>query len=111
MTRELRLIVGADEIGEKLEIESVQNRPHTSVRVIAWEDRWCWIDARSKLKSTSWTWEFTHQGRSLVPANYLIRAFEESVISAWPSGDTKKLKEIWSPLLASGPRTVTRTPR
>jgi hypothetical protein len=111
MTPDVRIRRGADNFGEKFEFESVRTRPHTSIRLIAWADRWCWIDARSKFKNSSWRWEFTHEGRPLVPADQLVRAVEQSLMAAWPSGDIEKLEAIWKPILATGPRSAALAQR
>src|ERR671916_1139188 len=79
ITPELLETDGLDENGRKLEFESVQGLPHTSVRLIVWEDRWCFVDARSKFKNRSWTWEFTREGRSLASADRLVQSFEDSI--------------------------------
>ena len=93
----------------KIEIDCIVTRsPTTSVRLFVWQDRWCWVDARSRIKLQPWTWQFTYQGLLVggIAARELVVALEESLFAASPvqSDHAGHLLEIWQPILARGPR-------
>jgi hypothetical protein len=96
---------------EKLEIECITLHPRpTKVRVFVWEDRWVWVDARSRVGSKGWAWEFTTQGRAAggVDGRGLVQALEASISAASPvePDNAGALGAVWEPVLAAGPRLI-----
>lgn len=90
----------------KLEIACVASG-RARLRLFAWEDRWVWFDARCGSKD-GWVWQFTRDGRLLAaePGRGLVEAMERSIAAAFeltPEG-LSRLEDIWTPLLARGPR-------
>ena len=91
--------------GEREKLEIACTGP--ALRLFVWDDRWVFIDARTLVKDKGWTWEFTDQGRLVGGADGrgLVAALEET-IEAVSSQSSAALKQIWKPLLASGPRLI-----
>lgn len=79
------------------------------LRVIAWDDRWIWVDARRSTKQ-GWAWSVTCQGRFLDQSgpSGVIRRVEESLSATRNPDDAipSLVKEIWADCLAQGPRSV-----
>lgn len=95
-----------DDEQEKIEIElGVAGQ---SFRMFLWDDRWVYVDARRPRKNAGWEWEFTRQGRLVggVNVRMLVEALKRS-IDATNTQCGPALDQIWTPLLATGPRPVS----
>ena len=92
--------------GEKIEVElSVAGQ---TFRLQIWEDRWAFVDARRPDKRAGWAWEFTRQGRLVgaVDARAVVELLERSIEAATLQSSAA-LESVWTPLLATGPRSVS----
>lgn len=80
--------------------------------LVAWSDRWVWVDAR-QLKGGRWTWEWTSEGRLLGSPDDLplARVIEASlwIDDVEPGGEGAALMSLWRPMLAEGPRALDAT--
>ena len=97
---------------ERLEIEIRPSRLNEKVcvRLLFWEDRWAWIDARASGKK-GWLWEWTYDGRLLgeYSGRHIVQALEETLETTYrlTAGRTNELAKIWTHMLATGPKEVS----
>lgn len=81
------------------------------LRVIAWDDRWIWVDAR-RLTKRGWAWSVTCQGRFLDQSgpSGVIRRVEETISATRNLDDEipSLVRGIWADCLAQGPRSVRK---
>lgn len=91
---------------EKLEV-TCDDGLGQRLRLFLWEDRWIFIDARASAKK-GWAWEFTEQGRLVggLDARALVEALEASLEASFQRSSAS-MKQIWTPLLTTGPRLVS----
>jgi hypothetical protein len=78
-----------------------------SVRLVAWGDRWVWVDARKGGKS-GWVWFKTIEGRFIGPngAQDLMRRLEATLDVSHQQDPQAHIEEIWSSCLAQGPKRL-----
>jgi len=98
---------------EKLELDFRESRTYNGMtcRLFVWPDRWVWVDARKATKK-GWEWEWTFEGRLLggYGGRELISAIEEALFESTDENFKPimfEVKEIWRPLLAKGPISVS----
>ena len=81
----------------------------TKLRIIAWGDRWVWIDARQSSK-TGWVWQCTMDGRSMPvhDAREFVALAEKTITATYLPTEavSQTIRELWQKYLAKGPREI-----
>ena len=80
----------------------------TTIRLIFWQDRWVWIDARAGSKK-GWDWSFTCQGRLKGGDGgddllQFIEQFHQLLPGRNSCLDHEAASNFWEKLLLTGPR-------
>jgi hypothetical protein len=79
------------------------------LRLIAWDDRWIWLDARRSTKR-GWAWSCTVEGRffAAVGARELVARLERTIVVTYGSSAEVPalMRRLWRDCLATGPRLI-----
>ena len=91
----------------ELRIRSSPSPKDLRCRLVAWPNRWVWVDARKSAKM-GWEWVWTFEGRLLgtLTSRDLVIALELSLDLSKQSGraiDMMSISKIWKSSLAVGP--------
>jgi hypothetical protein len=92
----------------RLDVDCNYGPPRTKLRIIVWNDRWTWVDARRGSKK-GWVWTVTLEGRFLAAkgTKTLVVLLEQTLDAIGSAENIETaIAALWSPHLAKGPREI-----
>jgi hypothetical protein len=107
-TRSSESVANAQPPVARLDVDCDYGRPQSKLRIIVWDDRWMWVDARCGSKK-GWVWAVTLEGRFLAAkgAKPLVALLEQTLDAIGSANNIEAaIAALWSPHLAQGPREI-----
>jgi len=93
---------------EKIEVKIKPSSPHAWIELCIWQDRWITVSCWERTKESKWDWFYEGKFLPEFEGKPFIQAIEvtNSCFFGMTESKTTQFAEIWSPMLAQGPRLV-----